>query len=78
MSEPREYTHDEVREKFLKKCWGMLEHWLKVKELDGQAYTERERMEGLGDAAKRSLGRVKVAGVTVEAPASTNGVAKAK
>jgi pyruvate formate lyase activating enzyme len=39
---------------------------------------DRERMEALDEAAKRWLGRVKVAGVTVGASVSANGVGEAK
>jgi len=43
MSEPREYTEDEIREKFLKHVWHLIEYW--HKEVPNKP--EKEKMEGL-------------------------------
>lgn len=40
-STPREYTEDEIRAKYLRYMWGVLEYW---EELPNK--TEREKMEG--------------------------------
>ncbi len=43
MSEPREYTEDEVRQQFLEHVWHNLEYWLH----EERAATTRDKMEGL-------------------------------
>jgi hypothetical protein len=42
MSEPREYTEDEVREKFLKYCWSMVYYWENLPDK-----TTSEKLSGL-------------------------------
>lgn len=40
---PREYTEEEVREKFLKTIWGYIGYW----ERENRALTSKDKMEGL-------------------------------
>jgi hypothetical protein len=42
MSEPREYTEDEIREKFIKHIWSLIDYWHKI-----HNKSEKEKMEGL-------------------------------
>jgi hypothetical protein len=46
MSEPREYTPEEVKQHFLDHIWEMIEYWDKLKPRTG-ARSQRERLEGL-------------------------------
>jgi hypothetical protein len=43
MSEPREWTEDEVRENFLRQVWAMIDYWNKLE----RDTSPQEKLEGL-------------------------------
>lgn len=47
MSEPRQWTEKEIREKFLRQVAGMSEYWAKLQPVDGTPKTVQERLDGL-------------------------------